>query len=348
MGFPNRYPHLRFGMEYERLSKSFAYGLHKIDEMVINNDPCYAYLLQCNNYVDVERFIDICLSIDDLIDQHSPFIERRNRKTSSVLENGDDDQTVKKIKSEDYMDEYINPEEFLQDQRRKLNEDRIKKPGLPESPGKDMLPFLIENAPLENWPRAIVELIREESYYFAPQEQTKIMNEGWGTCWHSTIMTRKTLRDSELIDYADHQSGTVATQSARVNPCKLGDGMENLHFVSEHPSESALQRGCFQCLWPEAQHSRERDLPHPALLQSQFLVRLGAVPEESCLHFETQLRMLIEHRGGSVTTLAGVQRPRNYTSQAMIQFASAGALQPRPGKQFLLTVVTPLNKTEEW
>ena len=52
MGFPNRYPHWRFGMEYERLSKSFAYGLHKIYEMVINNDPCYAYLLQCNNYVD--------------------------------------------------------------------------------------------------------------------------------------------------------------------------------------------------------------------------------------------------------------------------------------------------------
>jgi stage V sporulation protein R len=52
MGFPNRFPHWRFGMEYERLSKSYAYGLHKIYEMVINNDPCYAYLLQCNNYVD--------------------------------------------------------------------------------------------------------------------------------------------------------------------------------------------------------------------------------------------------------------------------------------------------------
>ena len=121
MGFPNRFPHWRFGMEYERLSKSYAYGLHKIYEMVINNDPCYAYLLQCNNYVDqkivmahvyghgdffknnfwfsktnrkmmdemanhatkvrkyidkygyneVEEFIDICLSIDDLIDRHA-------------------------------------------------------------------------------------------------------------------------------------------------------------------------------------------------------------------------------------------------------------------------------------
>ncbi|HET9934081.1 MAG TPA: SpoVR family protein, partial [Polyangiaceae bacterium] len=26
-GFPNRYPHWRFGMEYERLSKSYEYGL---------------------------------------------------------------------------------------------------------------------------------------------------------------------------------------------------------------------------------------------------------------------------------------------------------------------------------
>ena len=48
-GFPNRYPHWKFGMEYERLNKSYAYGLHKIYEMVINNDPCYAYLLECNH-----------------------------------------------------------------------------------------------------------------------------------------------------------------------------------------------------------------------------------------------------------------------------------------------------------
>src|SRR3990172_9839850 len=51
-GFPNRYPHWRFGMEYERLSKSYRYGLSKIYEMVINNDPCYAYLLEGNSLVD--------------------------------------------------------------------------------------------------------------------------------------------------------------------------------------------------------------------------------------------------------------------------------------------------------
>jgi hypothetical protein len=48
-GFPTRYPHWRFGMEYEQLSKGYQYGLSKIYELVINNDPCYAYLMRSNS-----------------------------------------------------------------------------------------------------------------------------------------------------------------------------------------------------------------------------------------------------------------------------------------------------------
>ena len=51
-GFPSRYPHWRFGMEYEQLAKSYEYGLSKIYEMVINNNPSYAYLLEGNSLVD--------------------------------------------------------------------------------------------------------------------------------------------------------------------------------------------------------------------------------------------------------------------------------------------------------
>jgi len=51
-GFPSRYPHWRFGMEYEQLSKSYEYGLSKIYEMVINNNPSYAYLLEGNSLTD--------------------------------------------------------------------------------------------------------------------------------------------------------------------------------------------------------------------------------------------------------------------------------------------------------
>src|SRR5262249_43309367 len=51
-GFPTRYPHWSFGMAYEELRKGYDYGLSKIYEMVINNDPCYAYLMRCNHTVD--------------------------------------------------------------------------------------------------------------------------------------------------------------------------------------------------------------------------------------------------------------------------------------------------------
>ncbi len=51
-GFPTRYPHWRFGMQYEQLSKGYEYGLSKIYELVINNDPCYAYLMVSNPLVD--------------------------------------------------------------------------------------------------------------------------------------------------------------------------------------------------------------------------------------------------------------------------------------------------------
>lgn len=51
-GFPVRYPHWSFGMQYEQLSKGYEYGLSKIYEMVINTDPCYAYLMHGNEFVD--------------------------------------------------------------------------------------------------------------------------------------------------------------------------------------------------------------------------------------------------------------------------------------------------------
>ena len=51
-GFPTRYPHWRFGMEYDQLSKGYEYGLSKIYELVINNNPTYAYLLEANADVD--------------------------------------------------------------------------------------------------------------------------------------------------------------------------------------------------------------------------------------------------------------------------------------------------------
>ena len=64
--------------------------------------------------------------------------------------------------------------------------------------------------------------MREEAYYFAPQGMTKVLNEGWASYWHSTIMTRRALRDSEVVDFADQHAGTMAMHPGRFNPYKIG------------------------------------------------------------------------------------------------------------------------------
>jgi len=51
-GFPVRHPSWRFGMEFERLEKGRQWGLSKIYELVINNDPTYAYLVRSNSLLE--------------------------------------------------------------------------------------------------------------------------------------------------------------------------------------------------------------------------------------------------------------------------------------------------------
>lgn len=268
-GYPNRYPHWRFGMDYEQLSKGYEYGLSKIYEMVINNDPTYAYLLESNPEVDqklvmahvyghgdffknnfafqhtnrkmmdemanhatrvrrlidrhglekVEDFIDRCLSLENLIDYHSPYIKRE----PSISEDAEGDEAISGLRNErEYMGRYINPKEYLEGLERKAKEERERKRRFPETPQRDVLLFLLDFAPLEPWEQEVLSIIREEAYYFAPQGMTKIMNEGWASYWHSTIMTNNALRDSELIDYADHHAGTMAMSSGALNPYKIG------------------------------------------------------------------------------------------------------------------------------
>ena len=164
-GFPQRYPHWRWGMEYERLRKQHFYGLGRIYEMVINNDPCYAYLQESNALVDqklviahvyghsdffknnywfsrtnrkmmdemanhstrfrkhiekhgydtVEKFADVCLSLEHLIDPYSMFLKRGPSDDALPPEpRQNQQQQVTKYRSKDYMDRWINPREILE------------------------------------------------------------------------------------------------------------------------------------------------------------------------------------------------------------------------------------------
>ena len=271
-GFPTRYPHWRFGMEYERLSKGYEYGLSKIYEMVINNDPSYAYLLESNMDVDqklvmahvfghvdffknnftfrhtnrkmmdtmanhstrvrrhqdrhgvdkVEDLIDRCLSLENLIDYQAAYVKRRATRTD-VEGEADQRPVARGFRTDrEYMRDYINPPAALHAEQRRLDERADQPRKVPERPEKDVLLFLLEHAPLEPWEHDVLSIVRDEAYYFAPQGQTKIMNEGWATYWHSKIMTEKALDASEVVDYADHHAGTLAVSPGQLNPYRLG------------------------------------------------------------------------------------------------------------------------------
>ncbi|HEU4395242.1 MAG TPA: SpoVR family protein [Planctomycetota bacterium] len=278
-GFPTRYPHWRFGMQYESLRKTYAYGLQKIYELVIHNDPCYAYLMRSNSLTDqkiviahvyghadffknnlwfapsgtkmidqmanhgtrirryadrhgaekVERFLDDALSLENLVDVHSLY--RPKERTASATPDADRlDEEERSIgerlprlkASAEYMDRYLNPPEVMDRERRKLEKSIERRRRFPASPDRDLVRFLQENAPLSSWQRDVLGIVRAEALYFAPQAMTKIMNEGWATFWHSTILTERALEDDELLDYADAHAGTLATQPGRLNPDKLG------------------------------------------------------------------------------------------------------------------------------
>jgi stage V sporulation protein R len=169
----------------------------------------------------VEEFLDLCLSLENLVDLHAPFSGRRAKAV--VEDEGEMRATeVPRLKAKDYMESFINPEEYLEEQKKKIEAEREKAKKFPEHSDRDVLLFLLDHAPLERWEREVLEVIREEAYYFAPQWQTKIMNEGWATYWHSKLMTEKILDASEIIDYADHAAGVLATSGGRLNPYKLG------------------------------------------------------------------------------------------------------------------------------
>src|SRR5262245_2887741 len=85
-GFPVRYPHWRFGMEYEKLSKSYTYGLSKIYEMVINNNPSYAYLLEGNNIVDQKTVISHVYAHVDFF-TNNYYFQHTNRKMIDEMAN---------------------------------------------------------------------------------------------------------------------------------------------------------------------------------------------------------------------------------------------------------------------
>jgi len=280
-GFPNRYPHWRFGMEYDQMYKGYAFGLQKIYEMVVNTDPCYAYLLNVNNMVDqkivmahvyghadffknnawfastnrdmmdvfanhgtkirrymesygqnrVEEFIDRVLSLENLMDVdvlfEDPEHEKRcEQQAEQIQKDADKDQNqdlTPALKSFMSSKRRQEAKEKIKDkEKEEKKEEKLVPHETGRLPTRDIMRFLMENAPLEEWEVDVLGILREEAYYYLPQRLTKIMNEGWASYWHSFIMTTKVATAEDIIHFADHHAGVMAMSRKQLNPYKVG------------------------------------------------------------------------------------------------------------------------------
>jgi len=279
-GFQRRYPHWRWGMQYDRQRKQSQFLGGKAFEIVNNDSPSHAFLQESNTIADqkavithveahadffannewfgmfvedaaspdaaamleqhaetiesymedpeidrgeVEAFIDAVLCLEDTIDQHRPYSEAGDPRGTE--EDQDISEKLEGMDISDDVRDQVFDEAWLED-REEAEEAAL------DDPRKDVLAFLREHGmqydeetdragEMEPWQKDVLDMLREEAYYFAAQKMTKVMNEGWAAYWESTMMGDERFAGTdEFLTYADHQARVLG--SPGLNPYSLG------------------------------------------------------------------------------------------------------------------------------
>ncbi|AHF06747.1 SpoVR family protein [Desulfitobacterium metallireducens] len=249
-GMPVRFTHWSFGKSFYRLKMQYDLNLSRIYELVINSNPSYAFLLEGNSLVQNKLVIGHVYAHVDFF-KHNHYFQRTPQ--DMVERMGAHAEQIRKYelihgreKVEQVLDAVLSIQEHV-DFRAHLAQRKEKDSRVPskkylnslyedlweeESPQEnlenkreheDLLLFIMEHSSiLEEWERDIISMIREESLYFFPQIETKIINEGWATFWHSRIMHELDLSDEEVMDFAMMHSQVVQPSRLSLNPYYLG------------------------------------------------------------------------------------------------------------------------------
>lgn len=260
VGMPSRYPHWSFGKSYEKNKTLYRFNLTGLPyEMVINSDPCLAFLMKENTlllqiltmahvyghndffknnrlfkngtYADytVEMFKSHADKVRSYINDPSIGYENVERVLDAA-------HAVKlqisRVPGEKKVSDEILVKSLIEDYKKKCEERDILKPyvkpnqpdfdKLPLEPEDDIMNFIIKYGDLAEWEKNILEIVREETLYFIPQIETKIMNEGWASYWHFTILNELNLPDSLHLEFIKRHNDVVAPILGGLNPYYLG------------------------------------------------------------------------------------------------------------------------------
>lgn len=225
-GLPTRYSHWSFGKVYQHQKNQGEMGFSKIYELIINNNPSYAFLDNSNSDTTNLLICAHCLGHSDMFANNIMFklaneqqmVDVAKRHASIIdgfrRDYGDDEvdewldvalslerhiDVYKGRRRDRYKQRHIEYQERIPtkwedlvygDKKEPIIKKVMKNIFLPPSPEKDILWFLSEYSHLEDWQKRILEIVRRESYYFYPQFTTKILNEGYASYWHAELMTQ--------------------------------------------------------------------------------------------------------------------------------------------------------------
>ncbi|RYF76487.1 MAG: SpoVR family protein [Comamonadaceae bacterium] len=293
VGMPVIYRHWSYGKQFILTEKSYRRGhMGLAYEIVINSDPCIAYLMEENtmamqalviahaayghnsffkgNYLfrmwtDASSIIDYLVyarhyiaeceerhgvdEVEELIDSCHALMNygvdryRRPQKRSLAQE------ISQRAEREHHLQQQVNDLWRTLPRRAGASAEADAIRRFPAEPQENLLYFIEKNAALlEPWQREIVRIVRKVAQYFYPQRQTQVMNEGWATFWHYTLLNRLydegKLSDGFMIEWIKSHTSVVYQPPvghraySGINPYALGFAMfTELRRICEKPTD---------------------------------------------------------------------------------------------------------------
>ncbi|MDZ4785938.1 MAG: SpoVR family protein [bacterium] len=260
-GMPSRYAHWSWGKSVEKQKTLYEYGVSGLPyEMVINSNPCLAYLMRdnslllqiltmahvyghndffANNFTftsgtradyTLEMFKNHGTRVGSYIEDPSIGIE----EVEAVL---DDAHALSYNCSRNLAINKLSPDELraraweaaspTRDPNWEIHPKKeFVAPELnrvPLEPDENILSFIAQYNPyLPEWKRDLLRIVEDEAKYFMPQIDTKIMNEGWASYWHFKILNALKLPQGLHLEFLVKHNQVIRPHPGGLNPYHLG------------------------------------------------------------------------------------------------------------------------------
>jgi stage V sporulation protein R len=259
-GMPSHYPHWSYGKGFEKLKTLYDYGVSGLPyEMVINSNPCIAYLMRDNTPLLQVLTIAHVYGHNDFFKNNFTFKPIRSEFTIETFKAHADrvrsyieDPSIGLEKVERILDAAhalslqcrrnlaIRKETEAEQQERRLGEAypsadpfqsihrrrEYTPPDLnrvPLYPEEDLLLFIRDHNPHRSgWEKDLLTIVHEETQYFIPQMETKIMNEGWSSFWHKRILESLDLPQGMKLEFLVRHNQVLSPIPGGINPYHLG------------------------------------------------------------------------------------------------------------------------------